>query len=192
MKLTEQEQGVLLLAARESIHTLYDDIPMPKIDYRIFPRLKHPSGAFVTLHQNDELRGCIGYIFSDLSLFDTVCEAAKLAASSDPRFPPVEYSELSSIVLEISVLSPPAPISNYNEIIIGTHGLILEEDYLKGVLLPQVAVENNFDLSEYLSALCRKTGVDESLWQQKFLNISTFTADVFAEIKHWNITGAEN
>lgn len=190
MKLSQQEQGILLLSARETIFGLFDnEIPQPEIDYNAYPRLAQKVGAFVTLHLYDELRGCIGYIISESPLFETVCEAARLAATSDPRFPPVTKIEMHKILIEISVLSQPVPIGKYEEIEIGKHGLILEELGGRGVLLPQVATENNFDTKAFLTALCRKAGLDPYLWQTKKLNIKSFTAQIFAEEKHWNLTG---
>lgn len=187
MGLNEKEKGILLLAARESILSLYDQIPMPKIDYSLYPNLASPKGAFVTLIKNNELRGCIGFIQTDKTLFDTVCEAAKLSAVNDPRFPPVTYDEVSKLLIEISVLSEPKPITNYNQIILGEHGLIVEEDGRRGLLLPQVATENNFTLEEFLTAICRKAGLYPYLWREKILNLFVFTADVFKEEEHKNL-----
>ncbi len=187
MELSEKEKGILLLAARESILSLFDQIPIPQIDYSLYPNLASNKGAFVTLTKNNELRGCIGFIQTDKTLFDTVCEAAKLSAINDPRFPPVNYDEISKLLIEISVLSEPQPITNYNQIILGKHGLIVEEEGRRGLLLPQVATENNFTLEEFLIAICRKAGLHPYLWQEKFINLFVFSADVFREEEHKNL-----
>lgn len=189
MGLTAKERGVLLLSARESIMTLFSEIPVPMINYRHYPNLQLPCGAFVTLTKEGDLRGCIGYIETEDTLFNTVCEAARLAATEDPRFPPVDEMELPRILIEISVLSTPQPIQSYDEIVLGKHGLILDEDFARGVLLPQVATEHNMDLSGFLTSLCRKAGLSGTEWMSKQLNIKAFSAEVFGEQIHRNLTG---
>jgi len=189
MNLSKEEQGILLLSARSSLKTLFEDIRLPEVDYRQFPNLRIKAGAFVTLQKQNELRGCIGYITSELPLFETVCQAAILAASQDPRFPPVTMDETPKIHIEISVLSPPSQISTYDEIIIGTHGLIVEEEHARGLLLPQVATENSLDRDAFLTAVCRKAGLHPYEWQKRFLNIYTFTALIFSEKQHRYLTG---
>jgi AmmeMemoRadiSam system protein A len=192
MKLSNEEQGILLLSARESIKTLYEDVPIPEIDYRQYPQLANKAGAFVTLRKNNHLRGCIGYIYSDMTVFDTVCDAAKLAATEDPRFPPLLNTELSQIQIEISVLSIPRQITNYSEIKLGEHGLIVEEDDGRGLLLPQVATEHNMTLEGFLSAICEKAGLDTYLWRKKILNLKVFSAEVFQEKIHRHVTNEKS
>ncbi|MCE1188689.1 MAG: AmmeMemoRadiSam system protein A [Ignavibacteria bacterium] len=189
MALSPQERGVLLLCARESIMTLFSDIPVPMVNYRHYPNLLNPGGAFVTLKKDGELRGCIGYIESDEPLFETVCEAAKLAAVEDHRFPPVDEMELPRILIEISVLSQPEYIGKFEEIEIGRHGLILEDDLGSGVLLPQVAIEYNMSANQFISALCQKAGLPSNEWMKRPLRIKAFTAEVFGEQVHRNLTG---
>ncbi len=191
MQLTAQDRGVLLLSARESIKSLFSDLPAPNVDYKFYPDLQQPCGAFVTITKNEQLRGCIGYIVSDEPLFKTVCEVARLAAAEDPRFPPLIEQELSEILIEISVLSPPEPLTNYEDIVIGKHGLILEEENAHGVLLPQVAVEHKMNISEFLTALCKKANLHPSTWMQRPLSIKTFTADVFGEQKRRDLNTRE-
>lgn len=182
MALTTEERGILLAAARESIQTLFSEKPTPVIEFSRFPNLKRNAGAFVTLTINGRLRGCIGYLSSQKSIFETVCDAAIQAASNDPRFPPLTREELGKVNIEISVLSLPNPIRSYEDIEIGRHGLILEEGYRRGVLLPQVAKENNYSIPQFLTAICEKTGIDPFAWEHKPLNLHTFTAEVFSEL----------
>jgi hypothetical protein len=189
MQLTTKDKGVLLLCARESIATLFSGNPEPSIDFYHFPNLQEPCGAFVTLLMGEDLRGCIGYMQSEEPLYHTVCEVAKLAASEDPRFAPLAQNELPYIRIEISVLSPMEPLTDYNNIIIGTHGLLVDEPDGRGVLLPQVAVENNMSVSQFLTALCQKANLPPTIWMKRKLNILTFTADVFSEQVHRNLTG---
>jgi AmmeMemoRadiSam system protein A len=183
MKLSEKAKGVLILAARDSIHSLFGDKLAPIIDFKFYPELAQVgAGAFVTLTLNKQLRGCIGYITSELTLFDTVCDAAKQAALNDPRFYPVTENEFAEINIEISILSPLSPIYSYDQIQLGVHGLVLDDEYNRAILLPQVAVENNFDLPQFLTALCEKAGLDPYAWETDMLNIKTFTAIIFSEI----------
>jgi len=188
MELTKEEQGILLLSARSSIRTIFKDIPLPDIDYRRYPTLAIKAGAFVTLYLNKHLRGCIGFITSDTQLFKTVCEAAVLAASKDYRFAPLHLQELPNVKIEISVLTPPRKLVKYEDIVIGKHGLIVEEEGNRGLLLPQVATENKFTAPDFLSAVCKKAGLHGLEWRERYLNMFTFEAIVFSEKDHRNAT----
>lgn len=181
MELTLEEKTILLKAARNSINSLFNEKSRSEPDYKKHPALKSKSGAFVTLTEHGRLRGCIGFIISDQPLFKTVCEAAVNAAQNDPRFLPVSAVELSKISIEISVLSEPFPLNNYDEIEIGKHGLILEEKGRRGLLLPQVPVEHNMNKEQYLDAICQKTGFHSGYWKEKQLKLNGFTATVFSE-----------
>jgi len=183
MELTEEEKGVLMFAARDSIRSIFEEIPKPIINYKFYPHLEERgAGAFVTLTIKDNLRGCIGYITSNQTLYETVCDAAKQAALNDPRFSPLSQDELRYINIEISVLSPLTKINNYEEIIPGVHGLVLEEGEYKGVLLPQVAAENHYNVAQFLEALCIKTGLPPYEWEARVLNIYSFTAVIISEV----------
>jgi len=92
------------------------------------------------------------------TIFDTICEAAKHAAINDPRFHPLSAKELPIINIEISILSPFSQIKGYEEIKLGAHGLLLDEEGIRALLLPQVATENNFTLQQFLTAICQKQG----------------------------------
>jgi AmmeMemoRadiSam system protein A len=181
MNLGREEKEILLLAARDSISSLFVEKEIKEPDYNKFPDLKLKAGAFVTLKENDELRGCIGYVISDSPLFRTVCNAARSAAIHDPRFYPLQAEELNNIEIEISVLSPPFKMNSYDDIIIGKHGLILEDLGRKGLLLPQVPLEHNMNKEEYLEAICNKAGLQGNTWKSKQLNMKLFTATVFSE-----------
>ncbi len=181
MELSHKEKEILLTAARESIISLFSKVDVPTVDFKAFPNLKLKAGAFVTLKIKNDLRGCIGYITSDQPLFDTICEVAKHAAIQDPRFPPLTQKEFNAIDIEISVLSPMNKISDYSEIKIGEHGLLVEEGHNRGLLLPQVATENNFTVDQFLRSICMKAGLSSDLWQRKKLNLKVFTALIFHE-----------
>ncbi len=177
-----------MISARESIMSLFNHSNGPRIDFNQYPTLRLPLGAFVTLRLGGDLRGCIGYITTDMPLFDTVCETAQLSATEDPRFYPVDPEEMRHILIEISVLSIPEPAKSYNDIIIGKHGLILDEPENRAVLLPQVATENNFTTGQFLSALCEKAGLDPKTYLERQLQISLFSAEVFGEVRHGSLT----
>ena len=181
MELSLKEKEILLSAAKESIKSLFGKADIPTVDYKVYPNLKLKAGAFVTLKIKNELRGCIGYITSEQPLFETICEVAKHAAIQDPRFPPLTQKEFNSIDIEISVLSPMKKISDYSEIKIGEHGLLVEEGHNRGLLLPQVATENNFTVNQFLTSICMKAGLSSDLWQRKKLNLKVFTALIFHE-----------
>jgi len=180
MKLSQEEKEILLRAARESILEEFSECDVSKVDYKAYPKLKMELGAFVTLHINNELRGCIGYIIAQKPLFETIVEAAKHAAFGDPRFPELSRDEVDKIEIEISVLSQFEPIKSYDEIEVGKHGLLLEEGG-RAVLLPQVATEQNYNRAQFLTALCHKAGLYGNYWKERMLNIKVFTALVFSE-----------
>ncbi|MGA7837847.1 MAG: AmmeMemoRadiSam system protein A [Ignavibacteriaceae bacterium] len=190
MSLSDEEKGILLLSVREALNNLFnEESKFPEIDYEHYPELsKRNTGAFVTLTSHGQLRGCIGFLTSEGTLFETVMEAAQEAATNDPRFSAITPEDLSNIEVEISVLSQAVPINNYEEIIIGQHGLILDSPPSHAVLLPQVAVEQEFSTSEFLSALCEKAGLESNVWMDSQLNIKVFTASIFSEIGKRKIT----
>jgi len=184
MKITTEVQGLILLVARETLSSLFDeDAHFTNIDYNVYPQLtRRNAGAFVTLKDNGNLRGCIGYLSSPEMLIDTVREATIQAATADPRFNPVTEEELSKINIEVSILSPAVPLNDYTEIKIGEHGLLLDDPNNRAVLLPQVATENNFTIQQFLTALCEKAGIYPYTWEQQQLNLKVFTATIMSEV----------
>jgi AmmeMemoRadiSam system protein A len=180
MELSTEEKEILLKGARESILAEFSEGEVTKVEYKAYPKLKMELGAFVTLHINNQLRGCIGYIIAQKALFETIVDAAKHAAFGDPRFPQLNREEVDEVTIEISVLSPFEPIKSYDDIEVGKHGLLLDEGG-RAVLLPQVATEQNFNRAEFLTALCHKAGLYGNYWKERMLNIKVFTALVFSE-----------
>lgn len=136
------------------------------------------GGAFVTLKKNGHLRGCIGKLESDDPILETIADMACSAAFSDPRFPPLTLEELESITIEISRLSEFFPIKA-DEVVIGEHGLLLRLGMRSGILLPQVAVEQNWDRLAFLRALCRKAGLPDDSWESPDAILQGFYAEVF-------------
>jgi AmmeMemoRadiSam system protein A len=146
--------------------------------------LARPGGAFVTLRENGELRGCIGYIESELPLWQVVEEVAEKAAFQDPRFRSLAPWEFERITVEVSVLSPPEPMGAPGQITVGLHGLIIEHEGRRGLLLPQVATEYGWDREEFLEHVCRKAGLRPGAWRQEGARVFLFRADVIEEAHH--------
>lgn len=138
-------------------------------------------GAFVTLHKNGQLRGCIGNFVGDGSLERTVSQMAVAAASQDPRFRPLRPDELAEIDIEVSVLSPLERIDDPELIEVGRHGIYLISPRGRGVLLPQVAVEQGWDRWTFLDHTCLKAGLNPGCWREPEVNIFIFSADIFGE-----------
>lgn len=179
-KLNLEEQRILLEIARNAIErTLEDESgPTPPREER---RLNRKNGCFVTLKNGHKLRGCIGNFQSKLPLFKEVAEMAVASAFNDPRFYPLEAQELENIWIEISVLSPLRKINDIDEIQVGVHGLYLEKDFFRGVLLPQVAMEHHWDKKTFLDKTCVKAGLPADAWQSGDTDIYVFSAQIFSE-----------
>lgn len=180
MNISKEEKQILLKAARQSIGSLFDGKEPEKPDYKKHPLLKEKLGVFVTLTIEHELRGCIGYIIGQEPLFDTICSDAIHAAVNDPRFSALKKSEFEKIHIEISILSEFVLINSYDEIVIGKHGLYLDEGG-GGILLPQVATEHKMNREQFLSAICNKAGFYSEFWKERMLKIKVFTAEIFSE-----------
>ncbi|MDR3668057.1 MAG: AmmeMemoRadiSam system protein A [Ignavibacteriaceae bacterium] len=188
MQLSNEVKEILLLVARGAIKSHFSEIINLKLDYSRYPELLiKDTGAFVTLTRHNELRGCIGFLEAPKKrLIDTIYEAARRAAFNDPRFHPLSIEELPDIKIEISILSKFSLIKSYDEIKLGIHGLLLDEETTRALLLPQVATEYNFSLQQFLTAICQKGGINSNEWQIRFLNLKVFTATIFSETKKKN------
>ena len=186
MRLTLEEGKFLVRLARKSIEaSLREEEPeIPEVG----GRLREKRGVFVTLTEEGELRGCIGYPFPYLPLVEATVKAAVSAAFEDPRFPPLRPGELEKILIEVSVLDEPEIVRVKNPrdypkaIRIGEHGLIVEGFGTSGLLLPQVAVEWKWDAEEFLSQCCMKAGLPPDMWLTREVRISRFTAQIFTEL----------
>lgn len=147
------------------------------------------SGVFVTLNNNQELRGCIGYPLPDKLLFNALEDAAISAATKDPRFEPVKYSELNSITFEVTILTSPKkiivsrPEEYLSQIKVGRDGLIVKHGFYSGLLLPQVPIEYGWNEKEFLEHTCEKAGLPKNHWQNLETEIQKFEGIVFKEEK---------
>jgi AmmeMemoRadiSam system protein A len=143
--------------------------------------MRLPRGAFVSLHTREgELRGCVGRMWSDLPLAETVARMAVAAALEDGRFPRVRDEEVDDLVIEISALGPLEPMRP-EEIVVGVHGLLLRARGRSGVLLPQVASTNGWDREEFLDHTAEKAGLPPEAWRWADVEILAFTAEVFGD-----------
>ena len=169
-----------LQAVRKTLEAVLAGGPVPAFSFES-PRFKEHCGLFVTLKKNGELRGCIGLIRGVEPLSQAICEMAVAAATQDPRFPMVSSEELADIDIEISVLTPMSKVTDMSEIKIGRDGLFLQYRGHSGLLLPQVPVEWNWDVEEFLENLCHKAGLPPGSHLQSGAVLMKFSADIFSE-----------
>jgi hypothetical protein len=163
------------------------------------------QGVFVTLHTypEHELRGCIGIPLPVMSLHDAIIESAQ-SATRDPRFPPLAEQELNAIIVEVTILTKPElikvkqPQDYLKQIEVGRDGLIIEQGFYKGLLLPQVPIEQAWDTEEFLAHTCMKAGLLPDAWVDKNTKISKFSGQIFTEtkpkgsIKEKRLDGSDN
>ncbi|MBD3373516.1 AmmeMemoRadiSam system protein A [candidate division KSB1 bacterium] len=175
------EQQTLLTLARQSIIAAVTNKSSSPVLKEPAERLAEKRGAFVTLHLEGQLKGCIGYIFAVKPLWQTVVEAASSAALRDPRFSPVETDQVDTLNIEISVLSPLQKIDDIEEIEIGRDGLLISQQGKSGLLLPQVAAEHHWDAKTFVEQTCRKAGLSRHAYLEQETELFTFSAQVFSE-----------
>lgn len=178
--LNEQEKNELLSMARSALEVYLRERRFLPVE-PVHARLREKGGAFVTLERQGDLRGCIGHLAADKSLFLTVQQMAIEAATGDPRFSAVTAEEIHELEIEVSVLSGFQKITDISGIKVGEHGLIVGDGRRRGLLLPQVAEREGWDVPTFLSATCRKAGLPMDAWRKPGLTIEIFTAEVFSE-----------
>lgn len=179
-ELTRDQRSQLLALAREVIRAELAGDPAPELPTPA-GACREPRGAFVTLKKSGDLRGCIGYVEAHEPLWEVVRANARNAAFRDPRFAPLEPDELPDVTIEISVLTPPMPVRDPSEVEVGRDGLIIENGPRRGLLLPQVPVEQRWDRATFLDQACRKAGLEPGCWRRSDTRILRFSADVFGE-----------
>jgi len=179
--LSKEQRKRLLEIARNSIETYLTTNRKLEVTEKD-PVLLKEMGAFVTLHQHGQLRGCIGNIIGKGPLYLTVRNMAIESAVGDPRFSPVELHELKDLEIEVSALSPVKKVDSADEIELGVHGVIVKKGFNSGVFLPQVATETGWSKEEFLSNLCaHKAGLAPGAWKDKSTEMYVFSAEVFSE-----------
>ena len=179
--LTSAEKRQLLEIARKSVESAVKDGKLYDLPANLPPSLMQDRGAFVTLKENGDLRGCIGYTAAMQSLALTVRDVAGFAALRDTRFQPVTARELPQLKYEISVLSPLRRVMDLNQIKVGEHGLMIKKGRYRGLLLPQVAPEQHWDRNTFLDETAMKAGLPAKAWRDKDADLFMFTAVVFGE-----------
>ena len=141
--------------------------------------------VFVTLNKRNNLRGCIGYAEPIKSAIEATIDVAIAAAVNDPRFPQVTLDEFDELDLEVTVLTKPEmiivahPDQYFEEIEIGRDGLIIQKGYSRGLLLPQVATENKFDIEMFLEHTCMKAGISADSWMDESCDVYKFQGQIF-------------
>jgi AmmeMemoRadiSam system protein A len=178
LQLTDAEKNRLLELARGALEEAVRFGRLSVVTENV-GALATQCGAFVTLCKGKRLRGCIGHIDALRPLYATVRECAKAAALDDPRFDPVAPAELPSLWLEISILSPLVDVAPAR-VEVGRHGLLISRGAQRGLLLPQVAVEWNWDREQFLEETCRKAGLPPDAWRHG-ARIQAFTAQILKE-----------
>ncbi|MDR0900967.1 MAG: TIGR00296 family protein [Methanobrevibacter sp.] len=185
--LSKEDGNYLIKIAKLAIKTYLDEQRKIAIPEDCPEHLKENLGVFVTLNKNHELRGCIGYPEPVAPLIEATIEVAISAAINDPRFPSLSKEEFEEIAIEVTVLTKPEllkvdVVSDYpKKIAIGVDGLIVENGFNKGLLLPQVAIEHDMDSESFLANTCMKAGLDSACWLDKDTDIYTFQGQIFSD-----------
>ncbi len=175
--LTREQKRELVRIARKAVEQAV--VSHSLLDYKTEDQdLQVPKGAFVTLTKHGVLRGCIGFIEPIYPLAQAVIQTAAYAALEDRRFDPVTESELKDLDVEVSVLTPPVRCADTARIQVGRHGLVIARGGQKGLLLPQVAVDQGWTRDQFLEEACLKAGLPPDAWK-KGAEIYTFEAIVF-------------
>ena len=179
--MNQDQKQILLKIARDTVEAVINRQAVPKSKSDV-PQLNAPCGCFVTLKNQEKLRGCIGQFTSDKPLIELVAEMAKASATSDPRFfaNPITANELTQLDIEISVLSPLKRTTDPLSLHLGTDGIYIKSGSASGCFLPQVATETGWSKEQFLSYCCaHKAGLSPKAWRDPDTEVYLFTAEVF-------------
>jgi len=177
-RISSEDRRRLLQEARRAVSDALAGRPAVPAEPEGVPGLQ--AGVFVSIHSHGELRGCIGHLDANQPLAAVVARSAVAAATEDPRFASVTPAELDDCEIEISVLGPIEPVEDVDDIVVGRHGLIVEQGWHRGLLLPQVAREQRWDRDTFLARTCAKAGLPDDAWKRG-AKIMTFEAEVFGD-----------
>ena len=186
-QLSDSDGVFLVKTARMAVTEFLSTGKKMKLESEREKKFSFNSGVFVTLNNADGLRGCIGFPMPDKKLSNGIIDAAIAAATEDPRFSPVKTNELSEIVFEVTVLTPPVeiivndPMEYLEKIKVGRDGLIIRNSFSSGLLLPQVPVEYGWDVEEFLQHTCEKAGLEKDTWKNEKVKIEKFEGIVYKE-----------
>ncbi len=192
MRYTDQDGILAVQIAREALEAFVEHRKMRSF---VVPKaFEEKAGTFVTLSRHgiedpyEKLRGCIGYPEPFFSLLKSVVKSAE-GAAEDPRFPPLRPEELSRIVVEVSLLTPPEEIEVKKQrdlprhITLGVDGIVVAQGAYRGLFLPQVATEHHMDAETYLSECCMKAGLMPDAWLEDGTRVKKFQTEIFEEIE---------
>ncbi len=179
--MNEAQKKILLKVARDTVEAVIKRVPTqtPESDD---PELNAHCGCFVTLKNQERLRGCIGQFTSESPLIELVADMAKASATGDPRFfaDPISTGELEQLGIEISVLSPLKRTDEPLDLRLGIDGIYIKRNGASGCFLPQVATETGWSKEEFLSYCCaHKAGLPADAWKDAETEVYLFTAEVF-------------
>ena len=186
-QLSDSDGVFLVKTARMAVTEFLSNDKRMKLESEHEKKFSFNSGVFVTLNNADGLRGCIGFPMPDKKLSNGIIDAAIAAATEDPRFSPVKINELSDIVFEVTVLTPPVeitvtdPMEYLEKIKVGRDGLIIRNSFSSGLLLPQVPVEYGWNVEEFLQHTCEKAGLEKNVWKNEKVKIEKFEGIVYKE-----------
>lgn len=176
-----EQKNTLLHVARDFVTAAVKGESLPVIESDD-PELDIHCGCFVTLKNNDQLRGCLGQFTSERPLIELIAEMAVSSATRDPRFltDPITADELDRIDIEISVLSPLQKTDDALNLRLGTDGIFIKKGHASGCFLPQVATETGWSKEEFLSHCCaHKAGLSPDAWKDPQTEVYLFTAQIF-------------
>ena len=186
-QLSDSDGVFLVKTARMAVTEFLSTGKKMKLESEHEKKFSFNSGVFVTLNNADGLRGCIGFPMPDKKLSNGIIDAAIAAATEDPRFSPVKTDELSDIVFEVTVLTPPVeitvtdPMEYLEKIKVGRDGLIIKHSFSSGLLLPQVPAEYGWNVEEFLQHTCEKAGLEKDTWKNEKVKIEKFEGIVYKE-----------
>ena len=188
MRYVDHDGELAVRIAREALEAYVRG--RTKLPFEVPKHFEEKAGAFVTInvHPGGELRGCIGYPQPFFPLVKSIEKGAE-GTAEDPRFPPLRPEELDRVTVEVSLLTPPQlvqakkPKELTKHVTVGVDGLSVAQGPFRGLLLPQVAVEYNWDAAEFLSEACMKAGLLADAWLDPATRVYTFQAEVFAEVE---------
>ena len=187
IQLSDSDGMFLVKTARMAVTEFLSNGNRLKLESEYKEKFSFNSGVFVTLNNPDGLRGCIGFPMPDKKLSHGIIDAAISAATEDPRFSPVKTNELNDIVFEVTVLTPPDeivvtdPTEYLGKIKVGRDGLIIKHSFSSGLLLPQVPIEYDWSVEEFLQHTCEKAGLARDTWKNENIKIEKFEGIIFKE-----------
>jgi uncharacterized protein len=138
------------------------------------------AGVFVTITVRGALRGCIGDLDPRQSLRDAIIHAAESACARDTRFAAIRPEDLEDMAIDITLLEPMETVEGEADIVVGEHGVFIEDGLHRGILLPQVAAERRWSSRRFLEALCEKAGLPDEAWKRGSATLKRFRARIIS------------